>query len=563
MRLINVSTLEIEEFRGSSIPEYAALSHTWEGSEASFIEWTRRLTRMRKSRSLGFSKIYATCKQARRDGLAYAWIDTICIDKTSSAELTEAINSMYAWYENATVCYVYLFDVPDGSQPELDQQQVLRQSRWFTRGWTLQELLAPSKVVFYSRNWTLLGTKKALAHLISDVTGIDQLCLHKEKRLDQYSIAQRMSWAAQRSTTREEDVAYCLLGLFNINMPLLYGEGKKAFRRLQEEIIKVSDDHSILAFDTNLSDETIFAHHPVVFTQGRQISHNFVPRITPPFFMTNAGLSMTTPMIQTLSPYWCLALLNCIQLDDTNGMRRSQIYLPLFGKDNRYMRARYPVSLISKSVDESAVKLREEIQDLTTKTETTYLISYFGRIYSAYGTDMDDALKGFGIETTANLGFMLTFPRGIGNYRLTHAWPEEDLHRDISFFIPTVPGSPPYDEPSPQPDGILVFEDSTVQPMRRVILYLAITYNDVEATNWTCKLVLDETVMNFDDLEKSAMALRDRLGDDGWGNHYDRHDDAVVAARTRFSTITSMPCIHAVMVELVFDAKKLLDERGV
>ncbi len=301
MRLINVKTLEIEEFSGSKIPDYAILSHTWGGAEASFSDWTKWWTRLRKlglrSKSR-FSKIISTCKLALQDGIPYAWVDTVCIDKSSSAELSEAINSMFAYYEKAQVCYIYLSDVTLHPDDQVDVLGLMQRSRWFTRGWTLQELIAPTHAVFYSREWESLGTKRAIAALISNVTGIDEACLCNRQRLSEYSIAQRMSWAANRSTTRDEDLSYSLLGIFGITLPLLYGEGSRAFRRLQEEIIRVSDDHSILAFDTNLSEETIFAHHPVVFSDGNRIHPYSTPKITAPFSMTNAGLSLTTPLSQ-------------------------------------------------------------------------------------------------------------------------------------------------------------------------------------------------------------------------------------------------------------------------
>ncbi|KAH8881644.1 HET-domain-containing protein [Thozetella sp. PMI_491] len=246
MRLINTTTLALEVFQGLT-PEYAILSHTWGDEE---VTWLDNLG-LHETR-FGFWKILKACFQARRDGLAWLWVDTGCIDKTSSAELSEAINSMYAWYLNSTVCYAYLADVPDASP----NSPRFRSSRWFTRGWTLQELLAPSEVVFYSRDWVQIGTKKSLAKLVYEITGIREEYLLQMDGILGASIAQRMSWVSNRSTTRPEDMAYCLLGLFDVNLPLIYGEGSKAFVRLQEEIIKVSDDHSIFAWNwiTQLSD---------------------------------------------------------------------------------------------------------------------------------------------------------------------------------------------------------------------------------------------------------------------------------------------------------------------
>lgn len=190
-----------------------------------------------------------------------------CIDKTSTAELSEAINSMYRWYQKAQVCYVYLADV-DFFDPVIEQwkdhgwaskhimapkKSSFVNSRWFTRGWTLQELLAPFDVRFYSRTFTPLGSKHELCLLLSYITGISKPALEPRLPLSGtnplgFSVATRMSWAAKRQTTRVEDIAYCLLGLFDINMPLIYGEGEKAFRRLQEEIMKSSDDQSLFAW---------------------------------------------------------------------------------------------------------------------------------------------------------------------------------------------------------------------------------------------------------------------------------------------------------------------------
>lgn len=180
------------------------------------------------------SRTFARKHRERR--FAYVWIDTCYIDKKSSAELSEAINSMCAYYRRAKICYVHLHDVTN--MEDFDQ------SSWFTRGWTLQELLAPSKLHFFNHKWEPMGSKKGLASRIKSITGIPKRAL---RALDstKYCVADIFSWSAKRQTTREEDRVYCLLGLFEVNMPLLYGEGKKAFRRLQEEIMRMSTDASI------------------------------------------------------------------------------------------------------------------------------------------------------------------------------------------------------------------------------------------------------------------------------------------------------------------------------
>lgn len=188
-----------------------------------------------------------TCHRALQDGFQYVWIDTCCIDKSSSAELSEAINSMFRWYQESKICYAFLSDVADG-------RTLFHESRWFSRGWTLQELIAPKRVVFLNQNWEPLGDREELADEITVATGIERHILARpdcnvQDMLRSFSVAQRMRWASKRVTTRAEDIAYCLMGLFDVNMPPLYGEGAyKAFERLQEAIISETADHSILAF---------------------------------------------------------------------------------------------------------------------------------------------------------------------------------------------------------------------------------------------------------------------------------------------------------------------------
>ncbi|PIL28773.1 hypothetical protein GSI_08817 [Ganoderma sinense ZZ0214-1] len=192
-------------------------------------------------------KIREACKVARERGFLYIWIDSCCIDKSSSSELSEAINSMFYWYSRAEVCYAFLADVPAEEDP-VPKDSHFRRSRWFTRGWTLQELIAPVQVVFFSKDWTIIGSKSTLADVVTDVTNIDRHALLHVKGLEAFSIAQRFSWAARRQTTRLEDRAYSLLGLFDLYMPTLYGEGNRAFQRLQEEILRRIPDQSLFAW---------------------------------------------------------------------------------------------------------------------------------------------------------------------------------------------------------------------------------------------------------------------------------------------------------------------------
>jgi len=299
MRILKTKTdnLEFEQFWGAETPVYAILSHTWGKDEVTFQDVQSGISY--DSARAGYAKVDGIRTVAAAYGLDYVWIDTCCIDKSSSAELSEAINSMYEWYRKSTLCFAYLADVNDCDEDndtcpddgmfcniqEVEQAETsidatmaegadeslsldedisfsssvndvggsLADSRWFTRGWTLQELIAPSVVVFLDANWQELGTKSSLQAELSKITGIpEKVLLGCDPSTE--SIAQRMSWASKRQTSRVEDKAYCLLGLFGINMPMLYGEGDKAFTRLQEEIIKISDDHTIFAWSVNHDD---------------------------------------------------------------------------------------------------------------------------------------------------------------------------------------------------------------------------------------------------------------------------------------------------------------------
>jgi hypothetical protein len=238
MRLINVRTFKLEEFVGSQIPRYAILSHVWQNDEVSFDDMMQADPRTKK----GWSKVQKTCEIALKNGIHYAWVDTCCIDKRSSSELTEAINSMFAWYRDSVECYAYLSDLFPSEQPIYER---LKDCRWFTRGWTLQELLAPGKVIFYDHFWTKSGVRSGLSQPIQEITGIPAHVLLGSIWSNKHPVATKLSWAAMRKTTRPEDLAYCLLGLFDVNMPLIYGEGAKAFKRLQEQIIQKTCDWSI------------------------------------------------------------------------------------------------------------------------------------------------------------------------------------------------------------------------------------------------------------------------------------------------------------------------------
>lgn len=317
MRLLNTKTLELVSKPDNDIPAYAILSHTWGSSEVSLQEMqgfsgkpasAAGRVRLRRTER-GLKKIIDAAELASSDGYEWIWIDTCCIDKTSSAELSEAINSMYRWYENSGVCYVYLEDVAAptfGERKSLhtdDFYSSLSKSRWVTRGWTLQELIAPQLVQFHSHDWELIGGKedRMFQFALERATGIEIGILSGQTTVAEVSVANRMKWACRRQTTRFEDTAYCLMGIFAVNMPLLYGEGEqRAFIRLQEEILKATDDQSIFAWKLPIVEDSrlmsgLLANSPAHFggvPSMRPMSTEFQSASSVPWTMTNKGLQV-------------------------------------------------------------------------------------------------------------------------------------------------------------------------------------------------------------------------------------------------------------------------------
>jgi hypothetical protein len=394
MWLIETESLKLEFFVGNDIPEYAILSHTWGVGEVTFQDWQDLREASKKP---GFAKIHSACAQARDDDLDYIWVDTNCIDKSSSAELSEAINSMFAWYRDSRICYVYLADVEDpddvagklGDETkdfEWDQHferqnpvedikkarftDSLRKSRWFTRGWTLQELLAPTCIRFLTNDWKPIimnwpertkyninpmdskALQGSLLELLSDITGIRLDALTSPQYIMYCSNGEKMSWMAGRKTTRDEDVAYCLLGIFDINMPLLYGEGSKAFKRLQEEITTQSTDHSLFAWQWPQDSGSMAGRrYPNLFAESTKLFSNLNTKLlgyddkfnekvyvdedegedevennnplSTILSLTNFGLSINLELIPTADPNYIFgALINVI------GAFRSLAVLP-------------------------------------------------------------------------------------------------------------------------------------------------------------------------------------------------------------------------------------------
>lgn len=218
--------------KDEEVPAYAILSHTWvAGREVTFDEFNAG-----EGHKAGYKKIRFCARQAELDGLRYFWVDTCCINKADNVELQHAINSMFRWYQKAARCYVFLSDVPTADPGTPTGKQPFRNSRWFTRGWTLQELLAPQVVSFFSEEGKHLGMRHELRQEIHEITSIPVAALTGAP-LDSFSIDQRLSWSKQRRTAREEDMAYCLLGIFGVFTYLNYGEGQEnAFRRLRKAI---------------------------------------------------------------------------------------------------------------------------------------------------------------------------------------------------------------------------------------------------------------------------------------------------------------------------------------
>jgi len=259
MRLLKASSsggFDLVSFPDDNPPPYAILSHTWnKDQEVTYGELVASTSRAKT----GFAKIRFCADRAANDGIDYCWVDTCCIDKSDSAELSTAINSMFRYYQHAKKCYVYLSDVrvpeevTDAQAFRITWETAFRQSRWFTRGWTLQELLAPPIVEFFSENGKLLGSKISLEQHIHDITKLPIEVLRGQQSFSTFSIEERLNWAARRTTTLKEDKVYCLLGIFGVFLPLIYGEGEAfATERLRDEIARRQEGRGI----KNLQDLT-------------------------------------------------------------------------------------------------------------------------------------------------------------------------------------------------------------------------------------------------------------------------------------------------------------------
>ncbi|KAL1891957.1 hypothetical protein Sste5346_007301 [Sporothrix stenoceras] len=354
MKLLDCLTKQIVEFV-QDVPKYAILSHTWEDGELTFALITQAKDALRKGKSCdvtkrqGWPKIHWACEQALKDNIYYLWVDTVCIDKTSSAELSEAINSMYAYYRKAAVCYVYMYDVCNGtsllSTPghgacSTNRVVPFEKSRWFLRGWTLQELIAPQNMSFFDHHWNEITTKKKSLPLLAKITGIDELILDGGN-LRLVSIARIMSWAARRTTTREEDMAYSLLGLFGISMPMLYGEGSEAFLRLQKVLIETYNDQTIFAWEfppaNTLEWDGVLAPSPRVFLNSANMSPHQYSYVSPkmswkvkPTTITSRGVFFNSCVFATrtileLPSLQGIIMLGCVDMAQRSSMQPSSL----------------------------------------------------------------------------------------------------------------------------------------------------------------------------------------------------------------------------------------------
>jgi hypothetical protein len=368
MRLLNARTLRLEYFHDQdSAPKYAILSHTWGDDEILFQDLDPAKNpeegKLATTKS-SVEKVLGAAREALSDGYTYIWIDSCCIDKSSSAELSEAINSMFSWYAYAHECYAYLSDFTIGEEARLPFDR----SRWFSRGWTLQELIAPNSIVFFDSRWKCVGTRAELAPQLAAITKIPVGILSKqatnpgllysmELRSDlvRISVSARMLWAEGRETTRVEDRAYSLMGIFDVNMPLLYGEGPKAFRRLQEVILTQTNDQSILAFTPRLLQRTTLAEDPGQFLRGLEAYQHV---LTKPMSIVSGDIEVDVLLCRIgsaggdptrPSEDYSLAVLHCNVAGDV--LKRIAIYLRAVNVganvfthiSEDYKRAKFPV----------------------------------------------------------------------------------------------------------------------------------------------------------------------------------------------------------------------------
>ncbi|THU87951.1 hypothetical protein K435DRAFT_969692 [Dendrothele bispora CBS 962.96] len=236
-RLIETWSGKFRDFSGQPVPPYAILSHRWleEKEEVSFNDYLHLRSETKKKG--GYRKITEARKKAADDRLDYIWIDTCCIDKNNKSESNRNINSMYFYYRNSAICYVYLSDV--WVKRSTRAGATIWGSEWFQRGWTLQELVAPKRLIFFRADWKPIGERHQLAGVIHRLTGISRSVLDGSKPIESVNIWTRMSWCAGRETTKPADLAYCLLGILGVSMDtrkVNMEDREEAFELLQKAL---------------------------------------------------------------------------------------------------------------------------------------------------------------------------------------------------------------------------------------------------------------------------------------------------------------------------------------
>ena len=274
MRLLKVDShggLVLTKDEATPPAAYAILSHTWgaDDDEVTFDDIEKKTGKNK----VGYKKLRFCANQAKKDGLDYCWVDTCCINKANHVELSEAITAMFRWYQEAARCYVYLSDVSMGSDsPQVMRhtwEDAFRASRWFTRGWTLQELLAPAILEFFSAEGKLLGDKQTLEGLIHHITSLPVAAL-RGTPLSAFTVNERLRWTKGRGTKKKEDQAYCLLGIFDVFIPLMYGEGDRAYTRLKEKI----KDSAHTQWTVNRAPNPLFTGREDVLFELESIIHD-------------------------------------------------------------------------------------------------------------------------------------------------------------------------------------------------------------------------------------------------------------------------------------------------
>lgn len=417
MRLIDANhflgtgNVLFREFPEYELPEYAILSHRWGEGEVTLQELSNPhiFAQNNTGSKKGFVKLWNAAVKTIDWRCKWLWCDTCCIDKTSSTELSEAINSMFRWYKNSHLCLAYLSDIPTTDVAHFTR------SEWFERAWTLQELIAPEHLVFFDSSWKEMQTKQFLIDDIVQRTRIDKAVLIEgERQLDRFTVAQKMSWAAGRKATRIEDITYSLLGIFDVNMPMLYGEGTRAFVRLQEEIIRRNADQSIFVWDSSTITRSLFASSPMQFANCANMRLQKMKRKA--FTVNNLGLEIEL----MIRPIGLNAYVAYLPVEDGGPEYLASLVLEIDSESGYYSRAG------------SSVRLSDETTNL--QVQQTQKLTIL-RTISPGSQQLPPSLFGFYLEAE-NVNLSL-----VNNWDPDHHWDKgrwsTDGRRNLySFIIP-------------------------------------------------------------------------------------------------------------------------------